>query len=100
MPSRQAPGELERLRAFVNTWDVETGVDELGTPGALHDWLAAQDLLGAGEARVARPALTRAVELREALRAVLLAHHGEPADPDAVAVVEAAARRAKLSVRF
>jgi predicted RNA-binding Zn ribbon-like protein len=41
-----------------------------------------------------------AIELREALRAHLLAHHGVPLDPAAVATLDAASRRARLTLRF
>ena len=44
--------------------------------------------------------MRRAVELREALRAHLRAHHGEPLEPGAAEVLDAAARRARLTVRF
>jgi predicted RNA-binding Zn ribbon-like protein len=44
--------------------------------------------------------LRRATELREALRAHLLAHHGQPLHPAAAAVLDAAARRAQLTLRF
>ena len=37
-----APGDLEAVRAFVNTLDVEDGVDQLDTPDALREWLSAQ----------------------------------------------------------
>ena len=44
--------------------------------------------------------MRRAIELREALRAHLRAHHGEPLDPAAAEVLDAASRRARLTVRF
>ena len=45
--------------------------------------------------------MARAIELREALREILLGHHGGyEADPAALATLEAAARRARLEVRF
>ena len=42
---RQAPGDLEIVRSFVNTRDVEEGTDLLGSPDGLRDWLAAQGLM-------------------------------------------------------
>ena len=33
--SDQAPGELELVRLFVNTADLESGVEELSDPAAL-----------------------------------------------------------------
>ena len=35
----QAPGDLETLRAFVNTLEVEAGSDELSSAEALQGWL-------------------------------------------------------------
>ena len=95
--SRAAPGDLELLRAFVNTLDAETGEDELRAPKDLAGWLAGHGLLDGPT----RPAdLRRALALREALRATLRTHHGEPADPGAAAVLDDAARRAGLALRF
>ncbi|HET8949721.1 MAG TPA: CGNR zinc finger domain-containing protein, partial [Solirubrobacteraceae bacterium] len=53
------------------------------------------------EAGVLRHAdVARAVEVREALRALLLANNGGPDAPGAHAVLEAAARRARLEPSF
>jgi len=96
---RPAPGELELVRSFVNTRDLEEDTDELAAPSDLRDWLAEQDLLGRGEP-VGAADLRRAVRLREALRMLLLANSGGEADPSAGAELDAAARRARLSARF
>jgi predicted RNA-binding Zn ribbon-like protein len=99
--SNPAPGALETVRAFVNTLDVDDAIEELARPADLAAWLAEHDLL-AGAASVGPTAddLRHATQLREALRAHLLAHHGRPLDPAAVAVLDAAARRARLTLRF
>ena len=34
-----APGDLEFVRRFVNTLDIEGGTDELGTPSQAAAWL-------------------------------------------------------------
>jgi predicted RNA-binding Zn ribbon-like protein len=100
MADAEAPGNLEVLRDFVNTWDEEEGIEELGSPAELTAWLRERALLGAGSD--ARPAdLRRALELREALREVLLAHNGARgpvADP--AAVLDATARRARMRLAF
>ena len=44
--------------------------------------------------------LRNAVDLREALRAHLLSHHGEALDPAAIETLDAASLRARLTVRF
>ena len=98
--SQDAPGELELVRSFVNSLDVEDEVEQLGSPAELADWLRSRSLLE-GDEEVADADLRRAVELREALRDVLLGHHGDhEVDPAAVAAVEAAARRSRLELRF
>jgi predicted RNA-binding Zn ribbon-like protein len=71
----QAPGDLRKVQAFVNTLDVEQGRDELTTPAALDDWLRGAGLAQpAAAARASAADLTAALELREALRGVLGAH--------------------------
>jgi predicted RNA-binding Zn ribbon-like protein len=99
MASNPAPGDLELVRSFVNTLDVEEGLEELDSPAALREWLADRDLLAAG-ASVDAAGLRRAIELREALRALLMHHGGLELDPDAPGTLDAAARRAGLAVRF
>jgi predicted RNA-binding Zn ribbon-like protein len=97
---QQAPGELELVRAFVNTIDVEEGREELGTPEALAQWLAGHGLAD-GAVRATHAELRRAIELREALRAVLLAHNAGPtAPPSAAAALDRAADRARVRLRF
>ena len=49
-----APGELEIVRRFVNTLDIESGTDELASPGALLGWL--RESRPPGRARIGRPA--------------------------------------------
>ncbi|HWM09048.1 MAG TPA: CGNR zinc finger domain-containing protein [Solirubrobacteraceae bacterium] len=74
-----APGELEQVRRFVNTRDLELGTD------TLHTWFADA------------AALARAVELREAFRALLLSNAtGEPPPTAAREAIERIGRRATL----
>ena len=99
--SNAAPGTLETVRSFVNTHDFEYDSERLAGPEALVAWLAEHDLLG-GEraARASQADVRRAVELREALRAHLFAHHGDPLADGAVETLDSASRRARLTVRF
>jgi predicted RNA-binding Zn ribbon-like protein len=74
-----APGKLEIVRQFVNTLDIESGTDDLGSPGALLGWLGESGLGGPGRdahagGRVTEADLRLAVSLREALRGVLSWH--------------------------
>ncbi len=97
---QQAPGELERIRAFVNTVDLEQGREELSTPQQLVAWLHAHGLADPGLAAT-RADFRRAVQLREALRAMLVAHNGLGPAPDAAReTLDALARRAKLRLHF
>ena len=95
----RAPGTLRLVQEFVNTHDLETGSDELADADALRSWLRARGMLQGGTAvRVADVA--RAVALREALRALLLANNGERDDPRASEVLDRIAARARLAPRF
>jgi predicted RNA-binding Zn ribbon-like protein len=98
---RVAPGALELVRTFVNTADVETGDDLLGAgePKAVKAWFVEQDLV-TGDARVTAADAKRVVEVREALRALLLANNGEPLDEAAVAVLNDVAARSPLEAQF
>ena len=99
MASNPAPGELEQVRAFINTWDADEDAEHLPSPAELRDWLVAQDLLAPSDAVTAADH-RHALEVREALRAVLLANSGLDLDPDAGPVLDGAAVRARLGVRF
>jgi predicted RNA-binding Zn ribbon-like protein len=98
--SRQAaPGELELVRKFVNTRDVEEGIDELDTPEALQRWLTAQGF----KATATRPTdadVRRALAMRESLRALLLANNGESLDRRAVETLNTISDDVRLLVRF
>src|SRR6188472_1766698 len=73
MSSEAAPGQLEHLREFVNTRDIDLDTDELQSAEALEHWLGERDLLVAG-ARVGKRELSQAIELLETLRELLLAN--------------------------
>jgi predicted RNA-binding Zn ribbon-like protein len=90
-----APGPIRIVQRFVNTVDLEDGADELADAAGLRRWLAGARLLGA-DARVTAADHARAIGLRGALRDLALANAGHPGDSDAIATVNAAARRAEL----
>ena len=96
---RRAPGPLGLVQAFVNSRDLRTGGEELGTPARLSAWLDRHGLLGGGE-----PAsdgdLRGALELREAVRELLLANNGGPTEPATLARVNRALGDADPVVRF
>ena len=93
------PREIETILGFVNTLDVETGADELDSPEALAGWLESQGLLRGGGVPTRRD-LERAIELREALRALLRSHHDATVDPDAITMLNSTASEVPLSVTF
>lgn len=95
--STAAPGPLETVRAFVNTLDIEDGVDDLADPAALGGWLRDRGLPAAGPVDAAD--LARAVAFREALREAMQANHERAPLPAAVvAQLNAVAERAELAV--
>jgi predicted RNA-binding Zn ribbon-like protein len=98
-PAKTAPGPLALVQRFINSVDLETGEDELANPGALRDWLAGRGLMSADEpASVAD--LMRAIDVREGLRALLLANSGLPLDAERVERLDAAVARAGMRLRF
>jgi predicted RNA-binding Zn ribbon-like protein len=97
---QEAPGRLELVRAFVNSADIEQGTDRLDGPQGLAQWLREHELLD-GSTAVATAELERAIALREALRAVLLAHNdGATLDAAVASTLDAAALRGRLRLRF
>jgi predicted RNA-binding Zn ribbon-like protein len=86
-----APGDLALVQRFVNTADLETGADDLSDADALAAWLAQAKLAPAG-ARVDEAGREQVVAVREALRALLLAHDGERPDRRAIVTLDRAAR--------
>jgi predicted RNA-binding Zn ribbon-like protein len=97
---QRAPGDLEHVRAFVNTVDRERGTDDLSTGAALVRWFSQRGWL-APKARATREDLVAALELREALRWRLLANNGPgPVPASAVRALNAAARRSGVRLAF
>ena len=99
MATKTAPGELELVRDFVNSVDLEGGSDEFRDPSGLAGWLAARRLIQASE-EIGESDRARAVELREALRDALVANHDLTPNPRAMARLNQVARNARLVVRF
>jgi predicted RNA-binding Zn ribbon-like protein len=94
-----APEPLEVVREFVNTYDVESGSEAFAGGAGVHDWFVEHELL-APSVRISPADRRRVIELREAIRALLLANNGEPLDPEAVSTLNAAAERAPLAAHF
>jgi predicted RNA-binding Zn ribbon-like protein len=94
-----APEPLELVRQFVNTYDVASDAEVFADPASTTTWFREHDLLEPGVQL--KPAdVRRVLELREAIRALLLAHNGVPLEPDAVDLLNTVAERAPLEARF
>jgi predicted RNA-binding Zn ribbon-like protein len=96
---KRAPEPLGVVQRFVNSIDLEEGEEELSSPETLRDWLAQRELMEPDHP-VGEGDLRRAVDVREGIRALLLAQNGEPLDTAAVARLDRAAGRAGVRVRF
>jgi predicted RNA-binding Zn ribbon-like protein len=88
------------VQLFVNTLDIENGVDLLESPESLDAALREIDGLPAPDEPSTPEDLSRALELREALRLILLANNGLAVDQHALRTVERAARTAHLELAF
>jgi predicted RNA-binding Zn ribbon-like protein len=97
--TQPAPGELEVIRSFVNTNDIDDGIEKLATPKLLGEWLVEHGL-DPGTRRLTEADRQRALELREALRALLLANGGEPLGERPIQALNRASKAAQLGVRF
>jgi predicted RNA-binding Zn ribbon-like protein len=95
----EAPGELELVRQFVNTLDIEEGTDELDGPDSLLGWLSGMGLID-DEAIADEEDLKRALALRGGIRSLLLANNGEMIEPADLRELERVAGSVCLRVRF
>jgi predicted RNA-binding Zn ribbon-like protein len=96
---RPAPADLELLRAFVNTHDLDKGTDELGDTAAAARWLKRRRLRDEATPLTPRD-LGRVIEAREAFRGVLVANAtGDTAD-QAVEALNTIARRCGMTTRL
>jgi predicted RNA-binding Zn ribbon-like protein len=93
-----APEPLRLVQAFVNTVDIENGIEELTDADALRDVLVRIGALPRAATTLAETDLDNALEVREALRRLLLVNAG--GDPEALAVLEHASAAARLAIRF
>jgi predicted RNA-binding Zn ribbon-like protein len=101
MPTDQtAPVPLELVRAFVNTLDVEDGLDALEDGEQAQSWLEAHGLDG-DEDSVDEEDRQRLIAVREALRALLDANNAGSQPPaDALSVLNEQSAEAAVALRF
>lgn len=95
----EVPVRLEIIRAFVNTLDIEDERDELASADALNAWLVGRGLLSDG-APVSESDLRTALDLRESLRALMLANNGEELQPAVLDTLNRVSDLAAVSFSF
>ena len=100
MQRNEAPGELELVRRFVNTLDIEEESDELESPESLLSWIAGMDLLDEDSATADEKDLERALALREGIRSLLLANNGEEVETVRIRELNRASGSVCLMVQF
>jgi predicted RNA-binding Zn ribbon-like protein len=95
-----APGQLELVRNFLNTLNVELGVDALDSAESLGAWLRDNGLVERKAAlRPTRADVLRVRRVRDALRALAQRNNGIPCECEP-AVLEAASRAAEIAMSF
>jgi predicted RNA-binding Zn ribbon-like protein len=94
------PHGLDLAVDFVNTLDLDEGTDALADAAALSAWLASRDLVPAQTLRVGAAELARAIELREALRELMLANNRGESDARAWGTLDEIASAGQLALRF
>ena len=94
-----APGRLRVVQRFVNSVDRENVREELEKPGDLERVLAEIGVRGDG-APLTDADLRRALDVREALRELLLANNGGTVGDEALQTLESASRAAQFALRL
>ena len=94
------PHGLALVIDFVNTVDPDEQAVALADAAGLQAWLAERELLDPRAHRASEGDRRQAIDLREALRDLMLEHNGVVAGRHPYPVLERVARRGKLSVHF
>jgi predicted RNA-binding Zn ribbon-like protein len=95
----KAPGRLELLQRFVNTYnhDFPREWDRIGNPEKAQAWLRKKGLVGPG-VRIAQADVARLIELREAIRALAIANQRREPDAAAADAIREISATAPLTV--
>jgi predicted RNA-binding Zn ribbon-like protein len=100
LPAMSGKSPAELVVDFVNTAELDEDRDDVATPDALAGWLSSEHLAPAGTV-VAPTEHAQVIAVREAIRDLLGTHNGLAVDEAAAtAVLDEAARRVGLGVRF
>jgi predicted RNA-binding Zn ribbon-like protein len=100
MASSPAPGDLEKVRKFVNTTNIEEGWDLLSDVAGMIAWFVDAGLLEEN-VRSTKGDLEDAIRVREALRQMMLANNGDLGDATAaLEQLNAASDAARFSIVF
>lgn len=93
-----APGELEVLRRFLNTRDIEAGTDAIDDPASAQRWFAEAGLWHGDSVAISKQEAERVHRFRESLRTAAMANHDDrPLPADVVATLNDTAARAGLT---
>jgi len=95
----KAPGRLELLQRFINSYnhDFPPEWDRIGDADKAQAWLRGKRLVAPGD-RISETDAARLRELREAIRALVIANQGSRPPAAATDVIRAASRTARLHV--
>jgi predicted RNA-binding Zn ribbon-like protein len=95
-----APGDLALVQALVNSFhNLDTRREEFDSPAGLTDWLIHRELLDPGE-RLTQADLTRVLDVREGLRALMYANNHERVEQDSIERMNRALRAPGLAVQL
>jgi predicted RNA-binding Zn ribbon-like protein len=92
--------ELQLLQEFVNTNDVQSQHDEIGTPEQFGAWLTDNVPGGVGVQRIDRETHRQALVIREGLRVLGRANNGESVDGEVLRELNQAAARLPVAIRL
>lgn len=93
------PERRRIVQTFLNSVDLEDGVEAFGTTDGVRDWIVAHGLAGPA-LQVTEGDRERAIRLREGLRDLLAAHTGDPVDGATREGLDAVLQGVSLTVRF